>query len=245
MYAPVLAMSEYVLAPAATDENELVATGERMLRAVAVSNQEAGRREFTSVQVACVLGGIPEQLGLWTRLDLDHILGVALTATLAKQTDKAPAQYQFKHLSFQEGLYAKHLLDIVSHGLKGMNVSSTADRSVSPDVPPPPLSPKSAATTQDKAAAPADAKNSEPSRSGWVGWRTDQSAAAFLNNRYMANTCRIASGHLGSLLAQQRGRWDFSAAPLDPIGRQSLWYICLDNSHVEEILVPQVMLSRT
>ena len=83
---------------------------------------------------------------------------VALTATLAKQTDRAPAQYQFKHLSFQEGLYAEHLLMLVT--------------SLAP-----------------------------PQGQGWQGWASDQLAANFLNNRYMNNTCRIAAGFLGGLLA--------------------------------------------
>ena len=85
IHAPVYTMAEYVLAPPTTDENVLLTRGEQMLRMIAVSNQEAGRREFTSVQVACVLGATPEVLGLWARLDIDHVLGVALTATLAKQ----------------------------------------------------------------------------------------------------------------------------------------------------------------
>ena len=42
-----------------------------MLRDVAVENQQAGRREFTSKHVACALGATPEELGLWTKLDLD------------------------------------------------------------------------------------------------------------------------------------------------------------------------------
>ena len=49
-----------------------------------------------------------------SRLDLNGEYGVALAATLAMQTDKAPAQYQFKHLSFQEGLYAEYLLITVT-----------------------------------------------------------------------------------------------------------------------------------
>jgi hypothetical protein len=142
MHAPVTALVEYVSAPVALSEtalNEmgkkmlrrsnacmplacmrssrrpsLFPTGKKMLRRVAVQNQENGRREFTSKHVACALGATPDELGLWTRLDMDRDYGVALTATLAVQSDKAPAQYQFKHLSFQEGLYAEHLLMLVT-----------------------------------------------------------------------------------------------------------------------------------
>ena len=113
MHMPVTALSEYVNAPPTVSEGVLLETATKMVRRVAVTNQENGRREFTSRHVACALGANAEELGLWTRLDLDHQYGVALTATLAKQTDRAPAQYQFKHLSFQEGLYAEHLLVLV------------------------------------------------------------------------------------------------------------------------------------
>ena len=107
------ALVEFVLAPISQSEAALQETGKKMLRDVAVENQQNGRREFTSKHVACALGATPEELGLWTKLELDVDHGVALVATLSKQSDKAPAQYQFKHLSFQEGLYAEHLLVLV------------------------------------------------------------------------------------------------------------------------------------
>ena len=87
--------------------------------------------------------------------------GLPLTKTLEAQTELAPAQYQFKHLSFQEGLFAQHLL-----------IQAEA---------------------------------------GWEGWETDETAAEFLNNPFMNNTCRIAAGYLGTRLAKRRPTWDFSA----------------------------------
>ena len=194
MHAPVQALVEYVIQPITQGETLLLETGTKMLRKVAVDNQEKGRREFTSKNVACTLGAFPEELGLWTRLEMDHDHGVALTATLAKQSEKAPAQYQFKHLSFQEGLYAEHLLILVT--------------SMAP-----------------------------PDGPGWPGWKSDSSAADFLNNRYMNNTCRIAAGHLGGLLAVQRSHWDFREAPLSANGRSALWFITDENKHVETINV--------
>ena len=196
MHAPVSALVEYVLAPNAMTDAQLQETGKTMLRRVAVSNQENGRREFTSKNVACALGAYPEELGMWSRLDLDHDNGVALCATLAKQSDKAPAQYQFKHLSFQEGLYAEHLLLLVT--------------SLAP-----------------------------PNGPGWPGWATNEASATFLNNRYMNNTCRIAAGDLGGLLAGQRAHWDFREATLTPNGRSALWYITDDNPKVESVNVAQ------
>ena len=114
MHGPVTALVEYVLQPPTRTEEAIMDVCKKMLRRVAVDNQEHGRREFTSKDVACCLGEHPDELGLWARLDFNHDHGVALAATLAKQTDKAPAQYQFKHLSFQEGLYAEYLLMLVT-----------------------------------------------------------------------------------------------------------------------------------
>jgi hypothetical protein len=193
LHAVVTAFVEYVLAPISVNEQALYEVGKKMLRNVAVENQQNGRREFTSKHVACALGQSPEELGLWSRLDLDHENGVALTATLSKQTEKAPAQYQFKHLSFQEGLYAEYLLLLI-----------TSLQSPGP---------------------------------GWAGWATDTDSATFLNNRYMNNTCRIAAGHLGSLLAKQRADWDFREAALTPNGRMALWYITDENDTVASINV--------
>ena len=196
MHAPVTALVEYVTQPSSQSEAALMETCKKMLRRVAVDNQENGRREFTSKNVACALGGNPEELGLWSRLDLDHDYGVALCATLAKQSDKAPAQYQFKHLSFQEGLYAEHLLILVT--------------SLAP-----------------------------PAGAGWHGWMSDKTASEFLNNRYMNNTCRIAAGTLGSLLARQRPSWNFRNATLTANGRSALWFITNENETVESINVSQ------
>ena len=119
-----------------------------------------------------------EGFTLWLHLNKEEG-GLPLTKTLEAQTELAPAQYQFKHLSFQEGLFAQHLL------------------------------------------IQADA--------GWEGWETDETASEFLNNPFMNNTCRIAAGHLGSLLARQRDSWDSREAPLTPNGRSALWFITDEN----------------
>ena len=163
--------------------------GKKMLRRVAVDNQENGRREFTSKHVACALGANPEELGLWSRLDLDHDHGVALTATLAKQSGQ---------------------------GARAVPVQA-------------PLLPGGAVRR-----APAAARHGSRRRGpGWEGWATDKAAAEFLNNRYMNNTCRIAAGHLGSLLAKQRAHWDFrERRPLTPNGRSALWFITDENDKV-------------
>jgi hypothetical protein len=187
MHAPVTALVEYVSAPVALSETALNEMGKKMLRRVAVQNQENGRREFTSKHVACALGATPDELGLWTRLDMDRDYGVALTATLAVQSDKAPAQYQFKHLSFQEGLFAQDLL------LKA--------------------------------------------EAGWETWETDLTAAEFLNNPFMNNTCRIAAGYLGTRLAKRRPNWDFSKkeCKLSEVGLIALWLICENNEKIKQL----------
>ena len=196
MHLIVTALVEYVLMPPQRSDESLQETATTMLRRVAVDNQENGRREFTSKHMVCCLGATPLELGLWSTLDLNYDHGVALVATLAKQGDKAPAQYQFKHLSFQEGLYAEHLLMLVT--------------SLTPPVGP-----------------------------GWPCWATDQSAAEFLNNRYMNNTCRIAAGTLGGLLARQRPHWNFRDAPLTYSGRAALTFVTEECPHLESINLSQ------
>ena len=82
-----------------------------MLRNVAVQNQLQGRREFSSAHVAkALLLELPnaEAFTLWLHLNKEEG-GLPLIKTLEVQTEAAPAQYQFKHLSFQEGLFAQHL----------------------------------------------------------------------------------------------------------------------------------------
>ena len=126
---------------------------------------------------------------LWLSLNKDEA-GVILTKTLEVQTDNAPAQYQFKHLSFQEGLYAQHLLQTIEA-----------------------------------------LRESKGHNSVWEGWSSDFVAAEFLNNAYMNNVCRIASGRLGRLLATQRTSWDFSEenCRLGWVGRSALWLIMDEN----------------
>ena len=159
------------------------ATGLRMLRRIAIANQEAGRREFSSKDVALTLGPHGDELILWLRLEQNQDFGVALIKMLEPPTDQLPAQYQFKHLSFQEGMFAEHLLSVVE----------------------------------------------DPS---WTGWDNDAVAAAFLNNAYMNNTCRIAAGRLGTLLARRRPSWNFSdpSSTLGIVGRRALWFL-LEGNH--------------
>ena len=95
--------------------------GLSMLRNVAVTNQQAGRREFSSAHVAdALLLVLPnaEAFTLWLHLNKEDG-GLPLIKTLEVQTEAAPAQYQFKHLSFQEGLFAQHLLNQAEEGWEG------------------------------------------------------------------------------------------------------------------------------
>merc|ERR1712185_362991 len=161
--------------------------GLTMLRQVAVANQEAGRREFASGHVAKALlidQVNPDGMTLWLHLNKEEA-GLPLTKTLEAQTELAPAQYQFKHLSFQEGLFAQHLL-------------------IQADI-------------------------------GWEQWETDETAAEFLNNPFMNNTCRIAAGYLGTRLSKRRPTWDFSAkgTRLTEVGLQALWLICEKNEKLK------------
>ena len=130
--------------------------GIKMLRNVAVINQQNGRREFANAEALLLELPLLEGFTMWLHLDKEG--GLLLTKTLEAQTDASP-KYQFKHLSFQEGLFAQHLLMQAAEG--------------------------------------------------WDGWATDEQAAEFLNNPFMNNTRRIASGYPRSLLAKQRSTWTF------------------------------------
>ena len=161
--------------------------GLAMLRNVAVTNQQNGRREFSSAHVAHALlleFPSPEGFTLWIHLNKEDG-GLPLIKTLEVQTEMGPAQYQFKHLSFQEGLFAQHLL-----------IQAEA---------------------------------------GWEGWATDEDSALFLNNPFMNNTCRIAAGHLGTLLAKRRLFWDFTKSKLDEVGLQALWLLMEKNASLTRL----------
>jgi len=178
----VLKMLDSVLKEKST---AMEAAGLNMLRLVAVDNQRHGRREFTSAHVASSLmkGGRELEMPLWLRLDVEDA-GVTLIKTLESLTDTAPALYQFKHLSFQEGLFARDLLGLVD-------------------------------------------------KKQWKGWETDKTASDFLNNAYMNNVCRIASGELGKRLAFQRPVWSFvDDARLSWVGKAALWALVKSNDYI-------------
>ena len=83
-----------------------------MLRNLAILNQQNGRRQFSAGDVSqALLKQIPcpEALTLWLHLNNEEG-GIPLTKTLEVQTDAAEGQYQFKHLSFQEGLFSQYLI---------------------------------------------------------------------------------------------------------------------------------------
>ena len=85
----------------------------RVLRAVAMANLNAeARREFSSVHVSSAIGNEAGR-ALWQQLE-EEAQGVPLIKTLAARVDGffrgKPAQYQFRHLSFQEALCAQALV---------------------------------------------------------------------------------------------------------------------------------------
>ena len=96
-----------------------------MLRNLAILNQQNGRRQFGAGDVSQALlreRPCAEALTLWLHLNNEEG-GIPLTKTLETQTDLAEGQYQFKHLSFQEGLFSQHLI-------------MQAQAAVKPDAPP-------------------------------------------------------------------------------------------------------------
>ena len=166
-----------------------------MLQTVAVANMGAERREFTSAHVAEALAasgsgadGRNGDLELWDRL-LQRNSAIPLVKVLENDAIahlQGQGVFQFKHLSFQEGLFARDLLELV------------------------------------------DAKQ-------WDGWQDDAKAAAFLNNAYMNNVCRIAAGELGMRLARGRSHWSFDTHKLTWIGKTALWQLVNDNQHLESL----------
>jgi len=91
---------------AAKEENVL-----RMLRHIAAANQLAGSlREFTTVQAEDALQKLgEEELSLW-RDKLRSESGVPLIKTLVDAGGGSDGVYQYRHLSFQEGLFVAGLL---------------------------------------------------------------------------------------------------------------------------------------
>merc|ERR1712185_538170 len=96
--------------------------GLSMLRNMAILNQQNGRRQFGAGDVSQALLKYlpkPEALTLWLHLNNEEG-GIPLTKTLEAQTDAAEGQYQFKHLSFQEGLFSQHLILQAEEAVAGM-----------------------------------------------------------------------------------------------------------------------------
>ena len=82
----------------------------RMLQRVAVANMLVERREFDSGQVAEALGAQAEEHALWRELERQQAL--PLVKVLAEGSDDgAQGQFQFKHLSFAEGLFVQYLIE--------------------------------------------------------------------------------------------------------------------------------------
>ena len=78
------------------------------LRRIAVYNQLRTQRVFRASDVASCLGPNSLELAIWRRLEAD-IVGIPLVKTLQVGGGYG-AEYQFKHLSFQEALFAGELL---------------------------------------------------------------------------------------------------------------------------------------
>ena len=78
-----------------------------MLKAIARANlEDSARREFSTSDVR---EAASEHVDLWHQLD-EGEKGVPLVKTLATPVDGAPGQYQFRHLSLQEGLCAQMIM---------------------------------------------------------------------------------------------------------------------------------------
>ena len=176
----------------------------RMMHRVANANQTHQRREFTGSDVNSSLmaptpldtlaedGASDDLRELWRQL-ADSELGLPLIKTLSEGSEEQ-RQYQFKHLSFQEGPWAAALCEHYAT---------------------------------------------------WDGWADDVSAAAFLNDPFHLNTCKIGRRDLGEALAQRRPCWDFSntelasrASLLTNVGIEALWPLLEDNHVLTTLILP-------
>ena len=92
-------------------DNDEQATTLSALKRVACVNQHGRVREFMSIDVDQALSR--PQAKLWYELGSGDD-GLPLVKTLTERSESEPAQYQFKHLSFQEGPFAQELCNIAS-----------------------------------------------------------------------------------------------------------------------------------
>jgi len=102
------AISQLLASRSAGDES-LVALSRFVLSRVAVANHLATRREFTSTNVEEVLQDHPEALSHWRALASSE-RGVPLVKIVDNAGDGREVVYQFRHLSFQEALFALALV---------------------------------------------------------------------------------------------------------------------------------------
>lgn len=59
----------------------------------------------------------------------------------------------------------------------------------------------------------------------------------------VSQVCRIASGHLGRLLAKQRASWNFTEHQLSWVGRAALWLIMDENDALRSLTLGHNALS--
>jgi len=84
-----------------------------MLSRVAVGTMMVKQREFDSNEVLGMLNGHDDELQLW--LELQRREALPLIKVLSESSgDMAAAEFQFKHLSFAEALYARHIIESVA-----------------------------------------------------------------------------------------------------------------------------------
>eukprot|EP00966_Prymnesium_polylepis_P223694 5175829-Prymnesium_polylepis.1 len=103
----------YELATRLAVQQHVGASGEavwRMLRRIAAANQRKQLRIFKTADVEDVLAGCEEEGSLWEAL-LKADEGVPLVKMLVDAGGGHDGEYQFRHLSFQEGLTAVSLME--------------------------------------------------------------------------------------------------------------------------------------
>jgi hypothetical protein len=80
-----------------------------LISALAIANQMARRREISTIEAGACLTKTPELQTLWNTLVKEE-KPLPLLKLVAAKSAKQAAQYEFVHLSIQEGLFAADLL---------------------------------------------------------------------------------------------------------------------------------------
>lgn len=109
---------------AGSSDEQTLQLAKDLIGAIAIGNQQARRRDFSSSEADASLGSSADLQQLWQSL-VSRGTSIPLLKLVAASSARQAAQYQFVHLSIQEGLYAADLLQNV-YGWEGWKDDASA-----------------------------------------------------------------------------------------------------------------------